>query len=232
VVVFLLNVLAFLFVGLQARAVMRDLATAELRHALGFSLTVLAVVILVRIVFVLAYNRAIQPVYRRLGYGPGPTIKQGIVASWCGMRGMVTLAAALALPVSFPERGLIVICALTVVLGTLVIQGLTLEPLVRLLRFPSDTSREDELAHARSVLDGVAEKTFAGNEGTGGSSTHIDAKRIADLRLAAASGQREALQTLRWEGRIDEDTFRVLEQEIDLDEVSATRDRPFNLIDT
>src|SRR6185295_3367720 len=86
VVVFMLNVLAFLFVGLQARVIVRELDPAELRHALAFAFVVFAVVVAVRIVLVMTYNRAIQPAYRRLGYGRGPTIKQGILASWCGIR--------------------------------------------------------------------------------------------------------------------------------------------------
>jgi monovalent cation/hydrogen antiporter len=224
VVVFMLNVLAFLFVGLQARAIVRELDPAELRHAVAFSFLVLGVVIAVRIVLVMTFNRTIQPVYRRLGYGPGPTIKQGILASWCGMRGMVTLAAAIALPADFPQRGLIVLASLTVVLGTLVIQGLTLEPLVRLLRFPVDTSQQDEIALARSALADVAAQAHAESAG-------IDVHDDPALRLAMVQRQREALRDLRHANRIEEDVFRAIEQELDLEEVAATRDRPFNLVD-
>jgi CPA1 family monovalent cation:H+ antiporter len=224
VAVFMLNVLAFLFVGLQARAIVRELDPAELRHALAFSFVVLGVVIVARIVLVMAYNRAIQPLYRRLGYGPGPTIKQGILASWCGMRGMVTLAAALALPESFPQRGLIVLASLTVVLGTLVIQGLTLEPLVRLLRFPVDTSQQDETALARATLAEIAARAHA-------ESDRIDPHDDPALRLALVERQREALRGLYRDSRIEEDVFRTIEQELDLEEVAATRDRPFNLVD-
>ncbi len=224
VVVFMLNVLAFLFVGLQARAIVRGFDPTQLRHAIAFSFIVLGVVILVRIVLVMAYNRAIQPVYRRLGYGPGPTIKQGILASWCGMRGMVTLAAAIALPDDFPQRGLIVLASLTVVLGTLVIQGLTLEPLVRLLRFPQDTSQRDELELARAALAEVSARAHAERAGA---DVHDDAA----LRLAVVSRQRAALADLHRENRIEEDVFRTIEQELDLEEVAATRDRPFNLVD-
>jgi monovalent cation/hydrogen antiporter len=230
--VFVLNVLAFLFVGLQARVIVRELDPAELRHALAFAFAVLGVVVLVRIVLVLAYNRAIQPVYRRLGYGPGPTLKQGILASWCGMRGMVTLAAALALPESFPQRGLVVLSALTVVLGTLVIQGLTLEPLVRLLRFPEDVSQREELALARSVLAGVADTVVKDDaRQQPGDLDSACALNDCDLRMAAVRAQREALQRLRREGRIEEDTFRTVEQELDLEEVAAMRNRPFDLVD-
>jgi Na+/H+ antiporter len=225
VVVFMLNVLAFLFVGLQARAIVRELDPMELRRALAFSFVVLAIVIVVRIVLVMTYNRAIQPLYRRLGYGPGPTIRQGVLASWCGMRGMVTLAAALALPKDFPQRGLIVLASLTVVLGTLVIQGLTLEPLVRLLGFPEDTSQREETALARAALADVAARAHA--ENAGGVDVHDDPA----LRLKMVQRQRDALLELYRANRIDEDVFRAIEQELDLEEVAATRDRPFNLVD-
>jgi CPA1 family monovalent cation:H+ antiporter len=231
VVVFVLNVLAFLFVGLQARAIVRELDPAEFRHALTFALIVLAVVIAVRVALVMAYNRAIQPVYRRLGYGAGPSIKQGILASWCGMRGMVTLAAALALPVQFPQRGLIVLSALTVVLGTLVIQGLTLEPLVRLLKFPRDTSQEGEFALARETLAEIARQSSA-DAGKPQPPPGAPAFDYYGLRATTVQRQREALRALHDEGRIEEDTFRVLEQELDLEEVAAARDRPFNLVDS
>jgi CPA1 family monovalent cation:H+ antiporter len=224
VAVFMLNVLAFLFVGLQARTIVREFDPAELRHAIAFSFVVLAVVIVVRIALVMTYNRAIQPLYRRLGYGPGPTIKQGILASWCGMRGMVTLAAALALPEDFPQRGLIVLAALTVVLGTLVIQGLTLEPLVRLLRFPKDTSQHAETQLARATLADVAARAHA-------ESASVDPHDDPVLRLAMVQRQRDALRELYAAGRIEEDVFRAIEQELDLEEVAATRDRPFNLVD-
>jgi CPA1 family monovalent cation:H+ antiporter len=231
VVVFMLNVLAFLFVGLQARAIVRELDPAELRHALAFAFVVLAVVIVVRIVLVMTYNRAIQPLYRRQGYGPGPTIKQGILASWCGMRGMVTLAAALALPEQFPQRGLIVLSALTVVLGTLVIQGLTLEPLVRLLGFPPDTSQEKELGLARDTLAEIARQSSA-EAGKPKPPEGAPAFDYYGFRAATVQRQRDALHTLRADGRIEEDTFRALEQELDLEEVAAARDRPFNLVDS
>jgi monovalent cation/hydrogen antiporter len=224
VAIFMLNVLAFLFVGLQARTIVREFDPMALRHAIAFSFIVLGVVIAVRIVIVMTYNRAIQPVYRRLGYGPGPTIKQGILASWCGMRGMVTLAAALALPENFPQRGLIVLASLTVVLGTLVIQGLTLEPLVRLLRFPKDTSQHEETLLARATLADIAARAHAESES-------IDPHDDPVLRLAMVQRQRDALRELYRAGRIEEDVFRAIEQELDLEEVAATRDRPFNLVD-
>ena len=237
--------LAFLLVGLQARAIVRNLDAAQLRHALAFGALVLAVVVIVRIVWVMLYNRAIQPIYRRFGYGPGPSVKQGIVASWCGMRGMVTLAAALALPASFPQRDLIVLSALTVVLGTLVIQGATLEPLVRLLKFPADGSRDDELARARGTLVEAAESALQGREDTTAAVLRwefgvtkaavlpqTEPVSADDTRKSVIRNQREALQRLRRDGRIEEETFRQLEQELDLKDVATLRGGQFDLIDT
>jgi Na+/H+ antiporter len=245
VVVFLLNVLAFLLVGLQARAIIRGLDAAELRHAIGFGLLVLAIVVVVRIVWVMLYNRAVQPIYRRWGHRPGPTLKQGIVASWCGMRGMVTLAAALALPADFPQRDLIVLSALIVVIGTLVIQGATLEPLVRLVKFPVDISQDDELAQTRATLAKVAEDTLGGREDTSATLLRSEFRVIeaADLspekptsteatRKLIIRNQREELERLRREGRIELDTFRQLEQELDLKDVATLHNGQFDLIDT
>jgi CPA1 family monovalent cation:H+ antiporter len=59
-----------------------------------------------------------------------PTVGSGLVISWAGMRGIVTLAAAMALPIEFPYRDPIALIAFSVVLGTLVVQGLTLKPLM------------------------------------------------------------------------------------------------------
>jgi CPA1 family monovalent cation:H+ antiporter len=245
VVVFLLNILAFLLIGLQARAIVRDLDATQLRHAVGFGVLVLAIVVVVRIVWLMLYNRAAGPIYRRLGYGPGPTVKQGIVASWCGMRGMVTLAAALALPVGFPQRDLIVLSALIVVIGTLVIQGATLEPLVRLLKFPADNSRDDELAKTRAMLVKVAENTLAGRKDkaaemlrwefgvTEAPDLSPDKPASADVtRKLLIRNQREELQRLRREGRIEDETFRRLEQELDLEDVATLRNGQFDLVDT
>jgi CPA1 family monovalent cation:H+ antiporter len=247
VVVFVLNVLAFLFVGLQARTIILAHDAGELRSAMGFALLVLAVVVVVRIVWVMLYNRLAQPLYRRRGYGPGPSIKQGIVASWCGMRGMVTLAAALALPDAFPQRDLILLAALTVVIGTLVIQGITLGPLIRLLRFPPDSSRSDELERARHELAKVAETALDGrdDEAARALRSELEAERIPDheahhesigpvdaLRLETIRAQRKALERMRHDGVIEDDTFHALEQELDLSEVAASRRERFELVDS
>ena len=93
-----------------------------------------------------------------------PTVGSGLVISWAGMRGIVSLAAALALPPAFPYRDLIVLTAFSVVLGTLVIQGLTLKPLLRALDLHDDdpVGRELRAARERALRAGLA--SFADDE--------------------------------------------------------------------
>src|SRR5438094_3250038 len=81
-----------------------------------------------------------------------PTVAGGLLVSWCGMRGLVTLATAFALPEHFPGRDLIVLSAFCVVLGTLVIQGFTLKPLLRLLRIEDDGSVGRNISQARVAI--------------------------------------------------------------------------------
>ena len=93
----------------------------------------------------MSYNAVARWRIRRVGFHPPrptlqPSISSGLLISWAGMRGIVSLAAALALPqvrgADFPHRDLIVLTAFAVVLGTLIIQGLTLRPLIARARPP------------------------------------------------------------------------------------------------
>jgi CPA1 family monovalent cation:H+ antiporter len=246
VVVFVLNVMAFLFVGLEAREIVRTLPAEQLRHDLRFAGIVLAIVIGVRIVLVMTYNRAIQRLIRRLRPGGGPSLKQGIVASWCGMRGMVTLAAALALPPQFPQRDMVVLSALAVVLGTLVLQGATLEPLIRLLKFPQDGAHEAEKARVRVLL---TESAIASLQDRDDEITkqlryefeldladHREAGRrpgrLDVLRVDAIALQREQLRHMRHECQVEDEVYRALEQELDLHELASTRKLELELIDS
>src|SRR6202040_4379810 len=128
--------------GLQARPIIERLSPEQRWGSLVFGLTVLALVIVVRIVYLAVYRATVAAIKcwhpsladRLVSRDPRGTI----VISWSGMRGLVTLATAFALPPQFPGRDLIVLCAFCVVLGTLVIQGLTLRPLLLLLRLEGD----------------------------------------------------------------------------------------------
>ena len=246
VVVFVLNVMAFLFVGLEARGIVRSLPAEQLRYDLRFAGIVLGLVIVVRIVLVMIYNRAIQRLLRHYRGGGGPSLKQGIVASWCGMRGMVTLAAALALPPGFPQRDLVVLSALAVVLGTLVLQGATLEPLIRLLKFPADAAQEEEKARVRVLLTQSAMAALQDRDDEIAKQLRYELEldladhreagrrpgRLDGLRVSAITLQRELLRRMRHECQVEDEVYRALEQELDLHELASTRKLQLELIDS
>src|SRR5215203_6029595 len=106
-------------------------------------------------------NTVVRLYIARRGFHPPrpmmqPTVRSGLVVSWCGMRGIVTLAAAFALPEAapdgqgaFPFRDLIVFTAFCVVLGTLVLQGLTLRSILRRAQLADDDPVGRETALAR-----------------------------------------------------------------------------------
>ena len=90
---------------------------------------------------------------------------------WCGMRGFVTIATAFALPEVFPHRDTVVLTAFAVVLATLVLQGLTLGPIVQLLKLDRSEEAIGELASARNQL--VEPPTCCRYSGSSASSTTI-----------------------------------------------------------
>src|SRR3954465_9446274 len=137
-VVFALNILAFIFIGLQIRPILDALEPADRGRYLAVAAAVLLTVIVVRVAWQMSFNAAMRWRDRRFGFHPPrpmlrATVGSGLVISWAGMRGIVSLAAALGLPAAFPFRELIVLTAFAVVVGTLVLQGLTLKPLLRAL---------------------------------------------------------------------------------------------------
>jgi Na+/H+ antiporter len=151
--VFVLNVLAFMLIGMQLRPIWTHLDQVLQLEYCAIAAWVLAVVILARVAWVLLYGVILRFLIARGLLHPRtsiiiPTVKRGIVISWCGMRGIVTLAAAFALPEGFAYRDLILLTAFSVVLGTLIIQGLTLRPLIVALRLKADNPVAREAARA------------------------------------------------------------------------------------
>ena len=152
------------------------------------------------------------------------------------MRGIVTLAAALALPADFPQRDFILFTAFFVVLGTLVVQGLTLRPLLRRLDMPHDTMIEDEVTLARAKALKAALALLATETGPSAHrlrqeyealladvKTGAEPRDMADnkLRKTIVRHARAALDELRDTGRIGDDAYRRVEQEMDWLELSA-----------
>lgn len=159
VVIFTLNILIFILVGFQLKPFLQTLSAEEWKAYLTVGTAVCVATILVRIAWVMSYNSVVRWKNRRFGvYLPrpmmAPTLAGGLVISWCGMRGIVTLATALALlrggngTDAFPYRDLLLFSAFSVVFGTLVIQGLTLRPLMLALNFKDDGSVKREVDYA------------------------------------------------------------------------------------
>ena len=240
VAVLVLNVLAFVLIGLQLRMILSRVQGEEWRTFALCAGAVCATVIVVRAVWLMTFGALVR--WKRRHWPPstprpGPTIPGGILASWSGMRGIVTLAAALALPVgppSFPHRDLIVFSAFCVVLTTLVLQGLTLGALMQGLGLHDDGTVEREIGIARAETARAALRALDGQPAAGILRNEYQARlragpdgSLAALQRRATAAQREALTDLRARQIIGDDAFHVLEEEIDLLDLTAdTRVRP------
>jgi Na+/H+ antiporter len=238
---FVLNVLAFTLIGLQLKPILEGLRDDKGADRLGVAVVILAVVIVVRLAWVLIYALARRITLRAAGQGGAAKsqpsmVKSGLMVGWSGMRGIVTLAAALAIPGGFPYRDFILLSAFTVVLGTLLIQGLTLRPLLLWLRLPSDNKVEAEIAIARgAALTAAMASLEADNSAAAqrlkleykatlswvcaGSDPHASPDNVLRQHLLPSS--RQALEELRSNGRIGDEAYRAVEQELDWLELSS-----------
>jgi CPA1 family monovalent cation:H+ antiporter len=145
IVAFVLNALVFTLVGLQLSAILDTLTGISAGTLAWYALLVTGTVVLTRIVWlpIFSWRHKRKP------------FTHTFLISWAGMRGAVSLAAALSIPLAtdagapFPHRDLIIFLTFTVILGTLVVQGLTLPALIRMLKIKPDTTEESENAKAR-----------------------------------------------------------------------------------
>ena len=158
VLVFLLNGLLFLLIGLQLRGIVASIAGHSLLTLIWQALLISLAVIAVRFAWVFPAASLPRLVSARLrARDPYPGWRQVAIVAWVGMRGGLSLAAALALPltltggVPFPQRDLVIFFTFGVILVTLVGQGLSLGPIVRLLGLERDSSLEREHAQAHLV---------------------------------------------------------------------------------
>jgi monovalent cation/hydrogen antiporter len=166
---FLLNGFIFILIGLQLPAVLSALAEYSTLGLLWYATAISLAVILIRIIWVFpaAYlPRLLWPGLRQRD--PYPSWRNVAVVAWTGMRGMVSLAAALAIPLTtqagnaFPARSLILFLTFSVIIATLVVQGLTLPPLIRWLGVEDDHSMEREERLARLKANQAALKHLDG----------------------------------------------------------------------
>lgn len=243
--VFGLNALAFLLVGLQVGPILEGLSAAERRDYAFVALAVLVAVIAIRFGWVMSYNTVVRVKNRLVGPDlpegvPPPTVASGLLISWAGMRGVVSLAAAYALPENFPYRSLLLVCAFAVVLGTLVIQGFTLGPLLRLLKLSDDGALEREIRQTRLAITRRALHSLDGQDGPeidvlraemrdalAATEADADGDGRADLpqhalRRRVLETKREALSQLRRQGEIGDDAYNQIEEELDRSELALT----------
>ncbi len=235
VAVFLLNVLAFLLMGMQVREIIAAMPPDRLGEAARFALVIVAAVIATRMIWVLGYNRLAARFAGLRGNSDQRSFRQSVVVGWCGMRGLVSLATAFALPASFPQRDLIVLAAFAVVIATLVLQGLTLSPLIRLLGLGDDDDEAQELVRARRALSDAALASMADGKGRVASEIkrqyEIDRAALNEdcdeleqrraIKLAAIAAQRKRLDGLRDEDAIGDSSYLLLQEELDWHELSV-----------
>jgi CPA1 family monovalent cation:H+ antiporter len=236
--VFVLNILAFIFIGLQIRPILDSLDPAARGSYFAVAGAVLLTVIVVRIVWHMSFNAVIRWRDRRRGFHPPrpmlrPSVGSGLVISWAGMRGIVTLAAALALPAGFPFRDLIVLTAFAVVLGTLSLQGLTLKPLLRSLDLHDDDPVGHELAAARdralraglesfehdgSPVAKTVRQEFRTHLASAGADAEAGGARRSgynQIHRGALQAARQAVLAMRANDEIGDDAFHQIEEELD-----------------
>ncbi|WP_446742530.1 cation:proton antiporter [Silvibacterium acidisoli] len=234
-VVFTLNVLAFLLMGMQARMIVSRMQGEHLREALLFAAVIVATVIVTRMVVVLSFTFAEARV-RRIEH----SLNQAVFVGWCGMRGFVTIATAFALPEEFPHRDTVVLTAFSVVLATLVLQGLTLTPLVRLLHLDRSEEAVQDLATARVDLAQTALDSIAEQDGPEADNLRyrltmklrrcLDREqcgpvdRLREVGLIAVRAERERLDGLRDEDSIGPDAYLGLQEQLDWNELTLLRD--------
>jgi Na+/H+ antiporter len=163
IVDFLVNAVLFLLIGLQLRAVVEGLSGYSASALGGYALAVTAVVVGVRLVWFFSVPYLVFAVDRRPAQQARRAGARGrFLVAWSGMRGAVSLAVALALPLTtaaggpFPGRDLIVFLTFVVILFTLVGQGLSLPAVIRRLQISDGGADADEELHARLVATKAA----------------------------------------------------------------------------
>jgi CPA1 family monovalent cation:H+ antiporter len=239
VAVFVLNVLAFILVGFQLRQIVTR--TGWTRY-IGVAAAVCVAVILARLAWVAGAAGLSRWRCRSRRDGSEAAVdvvalsgREAWIVGWCGMRGTVTLAAALALPAAFPHRDLLFFTSFAVVLVTLVVQGMTLRPLLAWLDLRHDDTVDHEVQLARVETLRAALGAIA--ECSGGESAELFRRRYEQrLRRAeqgeevfdagetevvrvAVEAERRRLIELRENATISEAAFQQIEQELDIREL-------------
>jgi CPA1 family monovalent cation:H+ antiporter len=247
----------FLLVGLQLRFIVQDLHT-PFGTVVATTATVLGTVVVTRFVWMYpaAYLARLVPRIRERD--PMPPWQYPTVIAWAGMRGVVTLAAALALPPALAggrayPRDLFVWLAFSVIVGTLVLQGVTLPAVARMLRIQGDDPKDDALAEAavqqaaaraaserldkESTADGevpdavlarlrgkLTDRTNLAWERLGGRERETPSESYSRLRRAMIDAERGVFRNARDAGKIPEEVLRRAQRDMDLEESLLQRE--------
>ncbi|MGC1408381.1 MAG: sodium:proton antiporter [Acetobacteraceae bacterium] len=245
--VVVLNVLAFLLIGLELGPVIAAAPAGYLGRWAVVGAAVLTTVIVVRLGWTVVAALWSERWIKHQGAtaaaaAPLPSWRTGLLIGWSGTRGIVTIATALALPQNFPERGMLLFAAFAVTLGTLLVQGLTLRPLVLALDLDDDDPINREVRKARVATADAALAALSGEtiEGIQALRAELESdRRVAELayegdgrptlpikalRAKALVARRQQLLTMRREGVIGDAAFHRIEEEPDLADLAvATR---------
>ena len=250
---FVLNGLVFLLIGLQLPSILASIRGYSIRAMIVDGLVFSGVLIVLRLVWVYPGAHLAHMMRHHLQHqkDQAPRPREVFVLGWTGMRGVVSLAAALSLPrflengSDFPQRNFIVFLTFCVILVTLVLQGITLTPLVRILGLAGAAGPNcEELEARRIVLEAAVahlessklkdeEETYESYEHliehyqnrlaslqpeaeNEGSAT--DHRRYIELTRATYRIERETAVRLRNDGRINDQVLRRIERELDLNE--------------
>jgi len=247
--VFLLNSLVFILIGLQLSGILDRLTGQSALELVWYGALVSAVAIAVRFAWIYPANYARRVLFPALRKSEPPLSAQELfIMSWSGMRGIVSLAAALALPFAinegapFPQRDLIVFLTFVVIAVTLVLQGLTLGPLIRRLKVGADWSLEeehqrakvalgkaaiaaiDEAAAQQSIPEEVANRIRAefAEKITlwfpGGVAVEHRGDPAKRLRRAALKAERQELIRIWRENQISDEVLHLVEEDLDYQE--------------
>jgi Na+/H+ antiporter len=249
ILTFLINALLFALVGLQLHGILDRLGGRSTSSLIADAAIVSVVVIVTRILWIPVVAYLPRWLFRSIRErDPYPPWQWPVVISWAGIRGAVSLAAALALPTNFPARDLIVFLTFAVILVTLVGQGLTLPLLIRVLHVEDDGGAEREDAKARIkaseaalarleeleqegwVREDTAERTrgqyrFRTNrfraryEGVDEEGVEERSQQYQRLRRELLEAERQAVLRLRNEGTITEDVMQRVQRDIDLEDL-------------
>jgi len=247
--VFVLNAMIFVLLGLQVAGLVRETPPSELGGLLWPGVVLSAVAIVIRLVWVPLATWLPRWLSKRVAAtDPVPRPKAVFLVAWTSMRGIVSYATALALPLTlangapFPYRDEILYATTAVILCTLVVQGLSLAPIITRMRFVPEThhrreeqfARVEALRRAAEALDDAAREGWANETDVAWLRSELRERlrqhRDPDaghsrhkLRSRMREAERRMLVRLRNEGAISDEVLRDLEQELDLDAMRSVR---------